>query len=139
MDEAQVAVIGGGPGGYVCAIRAGQLGLKTVLIESDRVGGECLNYGCIPSKSLITVSRLLDKVREAERYGLKTTGASVDFAQMQKWKSEVVARLVGGVEALLRGNHVDVIKGEAQVKTRDKILVTTANGTQDVSAANLVF
>jgi dihydrolipoamide dehydrogenase len=139
MDQADVAVIGGGPGGYVCAIRAGQLGLKTVLIESDKIGGECLNYGCIPSKSLITVSRLLDKVREAERYGLKTTGASVDFAQMQMWKSEVVARLVSGVEALLKGNHVDVIKGEAQVKTRDKIVVTTAAGTTDVSAYNLVF
>jgi len=139
MDQADVAVIGGGPGGYVCAIRAGQLGLKTVLIESDRLGGECLNYGCIPSKSLITVSKLMDKVREAERYGLKTTGTSVDFAQMQKWKSEVVARLVSGVEALLKGNHVEVIKGEAQVKTRDKILVTTASGTQDVSAASLVL
>ena len=139
MDQADVAVIGGGPGGYVCAIRAGQLGLETVLIESDRLGGECLNYGCIPSKSLITVAKLLDKVREAERYGLKTTGASVDFAQMQKWKSEVVARLVGGVEALLKGNHVEVIKGEAQVKTRDKILVMTATGTQDVSAKNLVL
>jgi dihydrolipoamide dehydrogenase len=139
MDQPDVAVIGGGPGGYVCAIRAGQLGLKTVLIESDRVGGECLNYGCIPSKSLITVSKLLDKVREAERYGLKTTGASVDFAQMQKWKSEVVARLVGGVEALLRGYHVEVMKGVAQVKTRDKILVTTATGTQDISAKNIVL
>jgi dihydrolipoamide dehydrogenase len=139
MDQVDVAVIGGGPGGYVCAIRAGQLGFKTVLIEVDRVGGECLNYGCIPSKSLITVSRLLDKVREAERYGLKTTGASVDFAQMQMWKSEVVARLVSGVEGLLRGNHVELIKGEAQVKTRDMVVVTTPTGTRDVSADNLVL
>jgi dihydrolipoamide dehydrogenase len=66
MIQADVAIIGGGPGGYVCAIRAGQLGLKTVLIESDRVGGECLNYGCIPSKSIITVAKLMDKVKEAE-------------------------------------------------------------------------
>jgi len=139
MDEAQVAVIGGGPGGYVCAIRAGQLGLNTVLIESDRVGGECLNYGCIPSKSLITVSKLLDKVREADRFGLKTTAAYVDFAQMQKWKSEVVSRLVSGVEAILRGNHVQVIKGEAQVMARDRIVVTTATGTRDVSAKNIVL
>jgi dihydrolipoamide dehydrogenase len=139
MIQADVAIIGGGPGGYVCAIRAGQLGLKTVLIESDRVGGECLNYGCIPSKSIITVAKLLDKVKEAERFGLKTTGATVDFAQMQKWKSEVVSRLVEGIEALLRGNHVQVIKGEAHVKSRDRILVATEGGGEEVVTKNLVL
>src|SRR6267143_5224510 len=111
MIEADVTVIGGGPGGYVCAIRAGQLGLKTVLVEADKLGGECLNFGCIPSKSLISVAKLFDKVKEAEKYGLKATGVEVDFQQMQKWKTEVVSRLVSGVESLLRGNHVTVLKG----------------------------
>ncbi|HEY6283397.1 MAG TPA: FAD-dependent oxidoreductase, partial [Nitrososphaerales archaeon] len=115
MIEVDVAIIGGGPGGYVCAIRAAQLGLKTVVIEADRLGGECVNYGCIPSKSLITVAKLVDKVKEAEKYGLRASGISVDFVQMQKWKSEVVSRLVGGIELLLKGYHAAILYGEAEV------------------------
>ena len=139
MIEADVTVIGGGPGGYVCAIRAGQLGLKTVLVEADKLGGECLNYGCIPSKSLISVAKLFDKVKEAEKYGLKATGVEVDFQQMQKWKTEVVSRLVSGVESLLRGNHVTVLKGMAEVKSQDKILVTTGTGKEEIATKNLVL
>lgn len=139
MVEADVTIIGGGPGGYVCAIRAGELGLKTVLVEADKLGGECLNYGCIPSKSLITVSKLFDKVKQSEKYGLKATGLTVDFVQLQKWKSEVVGRLVSGVEGLLRGNHVTVIMGDAEVKSRGKLVVTTASGTQEINTKNLVI
>jgi dihydrolipoamide dehydrogenase len=139
MIEADVAVVGGGPGGYVCGIRAAQLGLTTVVVEADRLGGECLNYGCIPSKSLITVAKLLDKVKEAEKYGLRVSGASVDFVQMQKWKSEVVSKLVSGVEGLLRGNHVTVILGEAQVTGKGRLSVATAKGTEEVSCRNLVI
>lgn len=139
MIEADVTIIGGGPGGYVCAIRAAQLGLKTVLVESDRVGGECLNYGCIPSKSLITVSKLVDKVKDAEKHGLVISGVSVDFVQMQRWKSEVVSKLVGGVESLLRGNHVTVLKGEAEVKAKDIVSVELANGAEEVRTRNLVL
>lgn len=139
MIEADVAIVGGGPGGYVCGIRAAQLGLKTVVVEADRLGGECVNYGCIPSKSLITVSKLLDKVKEAERYGLRVSGASVDFVQMQKWKSEVVSRLVSGIEFLLKGYHATVLLGEAQVTSRGRLTVATANGTEEVSYKNLVI
>ena len=139
MIEADVAIVGGGPGGYVCGIRAAQLGLKTVVVEADRIGGECLNYGCIPSKSLITVSKLLDKVKEAEKYGLRVSGASVDFAQMQKWKSEVVSKLVSGVETLLRGYHATVIFGDAQVTSKGTLTVTTATGVEQVSCKNLVI
>jgi len=139
MIEADVVVIGGGPGGYVCGIRAAQLGLKTVVIEADRLGGECVNYGCIPSKSLITVSKLVDKVKEAEKYGLRASGVSVDFAQMQKWKSEVVSRLVGGIELLLKGYHATVIMGEAEVIAKDRVAVDTAQGRQEVVCKNLVI
>lgn len=139
MIEADVAIIGGGPGGYVCGIRAAQLGLKTVVIEADRLGGECVNYGCIPSKSLITVSKLVDKVKEAEKYGLRASGVSVDFAQLQKWKSEVVSRLVGGVELLLRGYHATVIIGEAQVVSRNRVVVDTSHGKEEVACKNLVI
>jgi dihydrolipoamide dehydrogenase len=139
LIEADVAIVGGGPGGYVCGIRAAQLGLKTVVIEADRLGGECLNYGCIPSKSLITVAKLLDKVKEAERYGLRASGVSIDFVQMQKWKSEVVSKLVSGVEGLLRGYHASVIYGEAEIISKDSLTVVTSKGNEEVSCKNLVI
>jgi len=139
MLEADVTVIGGGPGGYVCAIRAAQLGLKTVIVEADKLGGECLNYGCIPSKSLITVSKLYDRVREAEKFGLKTSGLRIDFGQMQKWKSEVVSKLASGIEGLLKGNHATVMIGEAEIATKDRVLVTGGNGKEEVSTRNVVI
>jgi dihydrolipoamide dehydrogenase len=139
MIEADVTVIGGGPGGYVCAIRAAQLGLKTVIVEADRIGGECLNYGCIPSKSLITVSKLYDRIKEAEGFGLKVSGATIDFAQMQKWKSEVVAKLVSGVEGLLRGNHATIIMGEGEIMGKDRVVVKTVDGREEISTKNIVI
>ena len=139
MIEADVAIVGGGPGGYVCGIRAAQLGLKTVVIEADRLGGECVNYGCIPSKSLITVAKLVDKVKEAERYGVQSSGVRVDFAQMQKWKSEVIGKLVGGIEFLLRSHHATVILGEAEVVSKDRIAVATKSGKEEVSFKSLVI
>jgi len=139
LMEADLAIIGGGPGGYVCGIRAAQLGLKTVVIEADRLGGECVNYGCIPSKSLISVSKLLDKVKEAEKYGLMASGVHIDFDQLQKWKSEVVSRLVSGIELLLRGYHATVLMGEAEVVAKDKVVVTTSTGKEEVVCKNLVI
>ncbi|MDG6910950.1 MAG: dihydrolipoyl dehydrogenase [Nitrososphaerota archaeon] len=139
MLEADVAIIGGGPGGYVCGIRSAQLGLRTVVIEADKLGGECLNYGCIPSKSLITVSKLVDKVKEAESFGLKATGVSVDFVQLQKWKSEIVSKLVGGVEGLLRGYHATVVFGMATVVSKDRLEVATSQGKEEISFKKLVI
>jgi dihydrolipoamide dehydrogenase len=139
MIEADVVIIGGGPGGYVCGIRAAQLGLKTVVVESDRLGGECVNYGCIPSKSLITVSKLVDKVKEAEKYGVRVSGVHVDFVQLQKWKSEVVSRLVSGIELLLKGYKATVISGEAEVVSKDRVTVSTSQGKEEISTKNLVI
>jgi len=139
MIEADIAVIGGGPGGYVCGIRAAQLGLKTVVIEADRLGGECVNYGCIPSKSLISVSKLVDKVKDAEKFGFRASGVYVDFVQLQKWKSEVISRLVSGIELLLRGYHATVVTGEAELIAKDRIVVTTAQGTEEISCKNVVI
>ena len=139
MIEADVAIVGGGPGGYVCGIRAAQLGLKTVVIEADRLGGECVNYGCIPSKSLISVSKLVDKVKEADKYGVRASGVHVDFAQMQKWKSEVIGKLVSGIEFLLRGYHASIISGDAEVVTKGKLSVTTTKGKEEVHCRNLVI
>jgi len=137
--ECDVAVVGGGTGGYVCAIRAAQLGLKVILVEKDRLGGECLNYGCIPSKSLITISKLYEKTRDAEKFGLKVSGVSIDYDELQRWKAGVVTKLVSGVESLLKGNHVAVVPGQATIAERNRLVVTTGSGKEEIAAKNIVI
>src|SRR5689334_7677837 len=102
MVEKDVAVIGAGPGGYVAAIRAAQLGLSTVCIEKEYLGGVCLNVGCIPTKALIRGAELFETMRHAERFGIKADNVSVDYPAMIKREQTVVKRLVGGVAALLK-------------------------------------
>ena len=139
MKEADIVVIGGGPGGYVCAIRAAQLGLKTLLVEEKWLGGECLWAGCIPSKSLITVAKLYEKVREAEKFGLRFDGARIDFAALQKWKSEVISKLVSGIEALCKGNGVEVVMGGAEVGGRESVFVSSKDGLEEVRTKKIVI
>lgn len=111
-------VIGGGPGGYVAAIRAGQLGVPTVLVEGDHLGGTCLNIGCIPSKALIHVA---DEFAKASRFatgsplGIRAGAPAIDLAQAHRWKQGVVTRLTGGVGALLKKHGVQVVKGWARI------------------------
>ena len=97
MIEADVVVIGAGPGGYVAAIRAAQIGKKVVLIEKDSLGGECLNYGCIPSKALIEVSKIFDRIGKAKNMGIIVTDLQLDFAKTQQWKMNVVKKLNNGI------------------------------------------
>ncbi len=106
-------VIGAGPGGYVAAIRAAQLGMKTAVIEKDKVGGRCLNYACIPAKAVLRSADLLSEVREAEDFGLKVSGVEVDFAAVQARREKVVGTLVGGVGGLFKKNGIDLIEGAA--------------------------
>jgi dihydrolipoamide dehydrogenase len=136
--EADVVVIGGGPGGYVCAIRAGQLGLKTVLVERDQLGGICVAYGCIPSKALISVSKLYERAREGAVLGIVADGIRVDLPTLQKWKAGVVTNLENGVASLCRGNKVEVIRGEAQLLAADTLSVKTASGSEEIHAKNVV-
>lgn len=110
-----VLIIGGGPGGYVAAQRAAQLGKDVVLVEAEELGGTCLNHGCIPSKALISVGDLMRKLKEAEERGLKATGVEVDFAKTQAWKqNKVIKRLVTGVASLMKAGQVEVIRGKAR-------------------------
>src|SRR5690349_9869961 len=124
-------VIGGGPGGYVAAIRAGQLGVPTVLVEGDRLGGTCLNIGCIPSKALIHVA---DEYARACHFangnalGIRAERPSIDLAQAQQWKDGVVGKLTGGVGALLRKNGVQVVKGWARIVDGKTVEVDTQEG-----------
>jgi dihydrolipoamide dehydrogenase len=106
-----VVVIGAGPGGYVAAIRSAQLGFKTAIIEGHKLGGECLNYGCIPSKALITAGHLVDKIHHGEKMGIKVSGLSVDLDKLVDWKAGIVKQLTGGVGQLLKANSVSVFQG----------------------------
>src|SRR6202035_3058094 len=104
-------VIGSGPGGYVAAIRAAQLGMKTAVIEKDRVGGRCLNYACIPAKAVLRSADILTEVREAGDYGIKVGAPEVDFAAVSARREKVVKTLTGGVSGLFKKNAIEFIEG----------------------------
>jgi dihydrolipoamide dehydrogenase len=106
-------VIGSGPGGYVAAIRAAQLGMKTAVVEKDRVGGRCLNYACIPAKAVLRVADVLTEVREADEFGIKVAEPEVDYDAVSARREKVISTLVGGVSGLFKKNKIDLIEGEA--------------------------
>ncbi len=138
-QKAEVVVIGGGPGGYVAAIRLGQLGKETVLVEKENLGGVCLNIGCIPSKALIRVAKLKNRVEAAKQIGLEVGDVGVDMAKVQAWKESVVSRLVSGVEYLCKSNHVRIIKGEAKFNGPNTIEVKSASGTETIETKNTII
>jgi dihydrolipoamide dehydrogenase len=115
MPEASYdcAVIGSGPGGYVAAIRAAQLGMKTAVIERDRVGGRCLNYACIPAKAVLRVADVLDEVRDAGEFGIRVEEPEIDFAAIEERRKKVVSTLTGGVSGLFKKNGIELIEGSA--------------------------
>lgn len=116
-------VIGGGPGGYVCAIRLAQLGVKTALIERDSVGGTCLNRGCIPTKSLLQSAKVYHTAKEAEMFGISCGEVTYDYSKVAARKDTVVKQLVRGIEGLLKGNKADLIRGEAKFTSANTIKV----------------
>ncbi len=116
-------VIGSGPGGYVAAIRAAQLGLKTAVVESDRVGGRCLNYACIPAKAVLRVADVLQEVREADDFGIKVGEPEVDFGAVTQRRLKVVKTLTGGVSGLFKKNGIDVIEGHGSVTSDGNVKV----------------
>jgi len=115
MASFDIAVIGGGPGGYVAAIRAAQLGFRTVLFEAERVGGLCLNWGCIPSKALLRNADVLALVRNASAWGIHVDGVTADYGAAVDRSRKVVDQIVGGVEGLLRDNGVTVVPARARL------------------------
>ncbi|MCY0900605.1 MAG: dihydrolipoyl dehydrogenase [Firmicutes bacterium] len=123
-EEVDVVVIGGGPGGYVAAIRAAQLGKSVTLVDKDELGGVCLNRGCIPSKALISSAHHYDDARKELFPGIRTT-AELDFGEVQRWKQGVVDKMTGGVRTLLKGHGVEVIRGEAFFAKPDEVRIMT--------------
>lgn len=131
MKAYDIVVIGGGPGGYVAAIKAAQLGAKTALVEAHKMGGVCLNYGCIPTKTLLKSAKVYQDMLESAQFGIDIPGlesASINWPNLMKRKDSVVSKIVGGVELLLKHNHVDVYQGFGEaidahtVKVNDDVL-----------------
>ncbi|MFQ5871043.1 MAG: dihydrolipoyl dehydrogenase [Candidatus Geothermarchaeales archaeon] len=138
-SSADTVVIGAGPGGYVAAIRLAQLGKETILVERDRLGGECLNYGCIPSKALIYVSKLVKKLEWGKEIGIHTEGLQIDFPKVQAWKESTVDRLVRGIRRLCEGNGVEVLRGSAKFRSAGELIVETAEGQEFIETQNAVI
>lgn len=129
----EVVVIGAGPGGYVAAIRLTQFNKKVVLVDKDKLGGICLNYGCIPSKAMIYASEFLDKVKKSDEMGINADNISMDFNKMQGWKDKIVLNLIKGIEFLCKKNNVSVVKGNASFESSNKLRVSDG---KDVSYIN---
>ncbi len=130
-----VVVIGGGPGGYPCAIRLGQLKQKVLCIEKEEVGGVCLNWGCVPSKAIIATSHTFDKVKNGPSYGLFVDNPRMDGNKLQAWKDGIVKRLTTGVKGLFRGNGVELVSGDARVTGPRAVTVKTREGTTETIEA----
>lgn len=122
MKEFDVVVIGAGPGGYVPAIRAAQLGKKVAIVERKKIGGTCLNVGCIPSKTLLRHSEMVEEIQKANSWGIKTGELSIDFPKLMKRKDRVVQTLTGGVQHLLKKNNITLFQGEASIS--DSLVVS---------------
>lgn len=140
-QETDVVVIGAGPGGYPAAIRAAQLGLKVILVEKEYIGGECLNWGCIPSKALISATDFYHKLRtQSSTLGITVENVKIDFMKLQQWKQAVVSRLINGIKQLLRRNGVNTIFGTANFVDSNRVEISSVDGTKEyIEAKNIVI
>ena len=133
-------VLGSGPGGYVAAIRASQLGMKVGVVERENVGGICLNWGCIPTKALLKSAQVFEYINHAEQYGIKIDSAKADFGAMVKRSRDVAGGMSKGVNFLFRKNKIDLIEGNGKLKASNIIEVTDKNGAKkDYQAKNIIL
>ncbi len=138
MKSYDVIVIGAGPGGYPCAIRLGQLGLRVICIEKDKPGGVCLNWGCIPSKALIHAASQYEEIGRAAAKGIAVGELSLDANQLQDWKDGIVARLNKGVRGLLKANGADYLQATATLRSARTVEVDSADGTETIEATKAI-
>jgi dihydrolipoamide dehydrogenase len=133
-------VIGSGPGGYVAAIRAAQLGMKTAVIERDKVGGRCLNYACIPAKAVLRSADLLSEIRDGAEFGLRVSGVEIDYRAIQERRAKVVGTLTSGVAGLFRKNGIDLIDGSASLTADGDVLVDVfSSEPQTIGAGGVIL
>lgn len=136
MTKTDLAIIGGGPGGYVCAIRAAQLGLEVTLVEEKALGGTCLNWGCIPTKALFSATKLLSQAAEAQTIGITYASPSIDLKKLASWKDQVVGTLVGGIETLMSKSSIDVIRARGTLAGDGRVALSTG---AELSADHIVI
>jgi len=139
VEERDLLIIGGGPAGYVAAIRAAQLGGKVTLVEYDALGGTCLNRGCVPSKCLLHSVELYQSMQEAGQYGINATGVSVDLAKMMARKNAVISTHVSGVQSLLKANKIEVIKGRARLAPSGQVAIDDGQGQKQTIQAKKII
>lgn len=137
--EIDTLVVGAGPGGYVAAIRAAQTGQKVTIVERGALGGVCLNVGCIPSKALISVGHRFEQAKHSDDMGVVASEVKLDWAKAQAFKDSVVSKLVGGVEGLLKGNKVDIVKGEAYFVDGNTVRVIDGDKAQTYTFKNAIL
>jgi len=137
--ELDTLVVGAGPGGYVAAIRAAQKGQKVTIVDKGALGGVCLNVGCIPSKALIEAGVRYSQAKNSEEMGIVTKEVSVDFAKVQEWKAGIVNRLTSGVESLLKGNKVDIVRGEAYFVDKNTVRIMDEKKSQTYTFNNCII
>jgi dihydrolipoamide dehydrogenase len=135
----KLVIIGTGPGGYVAAIRAAQLGLPTAVVEKDELGGTCLNWGCIPTKAWIVSAHLLEQIRRAREFGIEVGEPRVNWEWMLERKNKVVKQLTGGVKTLLSGRGVEIFRGTAKLGGEGKIQVAGRDGNASLTAENIML
>ena len=137
--KAESVVVGAGPGGYVAAIRLGQLNKKVVLVDEDKLGGICLNYGCIPSKALISASESFDKIKKTSKMGIEVDKITIDFKKMQEWKDGIVSKLNQGIEFLCKKNNVTIVKGTAFFENSNRLKITDGKNISYIDFENAVI
>ncbi|QST01430.1 dihydrolipoyl dehydrogenase [Pontibacillus sp. ALD_SL1] len=137
--ELDTLVVGAGPGGYVAAIRAAQEGQNVTIVDKGNLGGVCLNVGCIPSKALIQAGHRYEHAQGADEMGITTENVSVDFSKVQEWKGQVVNKLTSGVESLLKGNKVDIVKGEVFFVDKNTVRVMDEKNAQTYTFNNCII
>ncbi|WP_404408906.1 dihydrolipoyl dehydrogenase [Jeotgalibacillus malaysiensis] len=136
--ETDTLVIGSGPGGYVAAIRAAQLGQKVTIVEKENLGGVCLNVGCIPSKAMISIGHRYEHAKGSDDMGIVAENVKINFDKAQEWKAGVVKKLTGGVEGLLKGNKVEIVRGEAYFVDSETVKVMDEKNSQTYKFKNAI-
>jgi dihydrolipoamide dehydrogenase len=138
-DQYDLIVLGSGPGGYVAAIRAAQLGLKTAIVERERLGGICLNWGCIPTKALLRTSEIHHYMQHADAYGLSVSNVAFDLAKVVDRSRKVAGQLNAGVTGLMKKNKITVVAGEGKLTARNKLSVKQGDKTVELEAKNIII
>lgn len=137
--ESEITIIGGGPGGYVAAIVAAKLGANVVIVEKEKMGGTCLNWGCIPTKAFVHSAYVYQNCKEAEKYGISVSDVNVDISKIVKRKNNIVRELVGGIDYLLKNNNVKVINGTATIQDKETVYVENKHQKTIIKSKNIII